>query len=202
MNCSGSFTNYDEFSCENPVISCRKFRSLFKINTSLWKLLWNTVSFLLDFLPQNQCINNSFSSSRQVSRCPNCCLVQALSSLKITTFHPAWSLEKLWCPRNLHSAILAGFSLGCQLIHLFSVFMERDLELLLDFLHPAPWFSAPKLPAISLAWWWISFHNLPMWHLFNVARNLLYARYHLGHERRCKKKYFCGQRITFIRVSS
>ena len=189
MNCSGSFTNYDEFSCENPVISCRNFRSLFKINTCLWKLLWNTASFLLDFLPHHQCINNYFSSSRQVSRCPNCCLVQALSSLKITTFHPAWSLEKHWCPRNLHSAILAGFSLGCQFIHLFSVFMERDLELLLDFLYPAPWFSASKLPAISLAWWWISFHNFPMWHLFMLPAICFMQGTILGMKENAKKVF-------------
>lgn len=54
-----------------------------------------------------------------------------------------------------------------------------------------------KPQAINLAWWYISFHNLPMWHLFNFVHSLLNARSHLEHERIYKDVYFCHQRINF-----
>lgn len=56
----------------------------------------------------------------------------------------------------------------------------------------------PKHQVVSPVLWWISCHNLPIRHLFNIACSLLYAGYyHLRYERRCKDEYFCQQRINF-----
>lgn len=67
MNCSRSFTNYDEPSCENPVISCRKFRSLFKINTSLWNFCETRSLFFWIFYHITKALKTPFLGR---DRCP------------------------------------------------------------------------------------------------------------------------------------